>query len=585
MSVVAPRAVWRVACFFFLLAHVALATLTNRTIDDENGDSVTGLQPVYAPPSGVWNYGPTCPGCFVQPDVDDCFDHSWHDVTANPSDPEPRNVTLTFNGTAIWVFGVIPNYVPYATTYVNISFELDGHTVGSFSHIPSESDAYQYNVTLYSNTSLKDAQHTLTMTPRRDVNASYMAFDWAMYTYDSDITVGTPSTTSRSATSPASSSATTRGTSSPTPTSHVAVGAIVGGVVGGVAALVIALLAIFCWRRRGRGRADRIRSMGPFAAHDDAIEPKSEAHSSDLSTSRPTLPTQYTLRSAATPSGRPLSTAAALSDAASSFAATNMSSIPATSSSGQLSSAALAAGASSARSPREVRGQSKAAMRREELTRQMRDIEAHVADLQRRQSHQSAPSSASLYIQSGTGIGSPPPVPVVEQYDDSNLRRQIETLQTEVERLRLEAVTHEEPPPAYEQPDEEEGLLAEHEEAGTSRAVRTVERSPFICYDSGIMNTIFTAYRYFVFVLFIVCNIVLCSVSAWNLSIALAVQFTTSIEVDAVAIAMGAVGLVFILPILFIDVLRKQSVTRHVWFECLWVGVFALLEFGMSCSA
>lgn len=96
------------------------------------------------------------------------------------------------------------------------------------------------------------------------------------------------------------------------------------------------------------------------------------------------------------------------------------------------------------------------------------------------------------------------------------------------------------------------------------------------------MNTIFTAYRYFVFVLFIVCNIVLCSVSAWNLSIALAVQFTTSIEVDAVAIAMGAVGLVFILPILFIDVLRKQSVTRHVWFECLWVGVFALLEFAAA---
>ncbi|EED84926.1 predicted protein [Postia placenta Mad-698-R] len=473
MSVVAHRVVWRAACCFLLLAHVAFAKLTNRTIDDENGDSVTGLQPVYAPASGAWNYGPTCSGCYVQPDVDDCFDHSWHDVTASPTDPEPRNITLTFNGTAIWVFGVVPNNVLYATTFVNISFELDGHTVGTFSHLPSESDAYQYNVTLYSNTSLEDAQHTLIITPRRDVNASYMAFDWAMYTYDSDISVGTPSTTSavstRSATSSASSSATSSSTSSPTPTSHVAVGAIVGGVVGGVAALLIALLAILCWRRRhGRGSADRIRSMRPFEAHDDAIEPKPEAHSSDLSISRSMLPTQYTLRSAAAPSGHPLSTAAALSHATSSFAATNTPSIPTTASSAELSSTVLTAGTTSARSPRGPRGQSKAAMRREELSRQMRDIEAHVADLRRRQSQQSAPSSASLYSQSRTGIGRPPPVPVVERYDDSDLRRQIETLQTEVERLRLEAITHEEPPPAYEEP-EEDGPLVEHEE-GTSRA-------------------------------------------------------------------------------------------------------------------
>ncbi|OSX63600.1 hypothetical protein POSPLADRAFT_1139596 [Postia placenta MAD-698-R-SB12] len=378
MSVVAHRVVWRAACCFLLLAHVAFAKLTNRTIDDENGDSVTGLQPVYAPASGAWNYGPTCSGCYVQPDVDDCFDHSWHDVTASPTDPEPRNITLTFNGTAIWVFGVVPNNVLYATTFVNISFELDGHTVGTFSHLPS-------------------------------------------------------------------------------------------GVVGGVAALLIALLAILCWRRRhGRGSADRIRSMRPFEAHDDAIEPKPEAHSSDLSISRSMLPTQYTLRSAAAPSGHPLSTAAALSHATSSFAATNTPSIPTTASSAELSSTVLTAGTTSARSPRGPRGQSKAAMRREELSRQMRDIEAHVADLRRRQSQQSAPSSASLYSQSRTGIGRPPPVPVVERYDDSDLRRQIETLQTEVERLRLEAITHEEPPPAYEEP-EEDGPLVEHEE-GTSRA-------------------------------------------------------------------------------------------------------------------
>jgi len=110
------------------------------------------------------------------------------------------------------------------------------------------------------------------------------------------------------------------------------------------------------------------------------------------------------------------------------------------------------------------------------------------------------------------------------------------------------------------------------------------------------MNKFFTAYRYFVFVLFIICNIVLCSVAAWNLTIALAIQFETSIQVDAVLIAVGAAGLLFIFPILLIDVLRKESVTRQVWFECLWAGLFALLELagaaavtttmsGMECVA
>ena len=73
-------------------------TATNRTIDDNYGDSATGAKPTY---SDGWNYGPDCPGCFVQPVVGETFDKSWHDVTASPSDPAPRNVTLTFTGTCM----------------------------------------------------------------------------------------------------------------------------------------------------------------------------------------------------------------------------------------------------------------------------------------------------------------------------------------------------------------------------------------------------------------------------------------------------------------------------------------------------
>lgn len=70
-------------------------TATNRTIDDNYGDSVTGAKPTY---SDGWNYGPECTGCLMKPALNETFDRSWHDVTASATDPAPRNVTLTFTG-------------------------------------------------------------------------------------------------------------------------------------------------------------------------------------------------------------------------------------------------------------------------------------------------------------------------------------------------------------------------------------------------------------------------------------------------------------------------------------------------------
>lgn len=75
---------------------MAAGTVTNRTIDDNYGDSVTGVKPTY---SDSWNYGPDCTVCLVQPVVSETFDKSWHDVTASPDDTAARNVTLTFTGT------------------------------------------------------------------------------------------------------------------------------------------------------------------------------------------------------------------------------------------------------------------------------------------------------------------------------------------------------------------------------------------------------------------------------------------------------------------------------------------------------
>jgi len=69
-------------------------TATTRTIDDYYGDSATRALPVY---SDGWNYGPACPGCFVQPDAAMTFDHSWHDATVSVYSAA-TNMSLSFTG-------------------------------------------------------------------------------------------------------------------------------------------------------------------------------------------------------------------------------------------------------------------------------------------------------------------------------------------------------------------------------------------------------------------------------------------------------------------------------------------------------
>jgi hypothetical protein len=51
----------------YLLVETTKAVLTNRTIDDQNGDSVTGALPKYSPP-GVWNQGNGCGVCALKLD-------------------------------------------------------------------------------------------------------------------------------------------------------------------------------------------------------------------------------------------------------------------------------------------------------------------------------------------------------------------------------------------------------------------------------------------------------------------------------------------------------------------------------------
>lgn len=86
---------------------------------------------------------------------------------------------------------------------------------------------------------------------------------------------------------------------------------------------------------------------------------------------------------------------------------------------------------------------------------------------------------------------------------------------------------------------------------------------------------------------------------SWNLLTAVYLMLLIAdVEVDAFLIALSCVGLIFMLPMcvlaypcvlcyvtemghsLFIDAMRKESVVRHVWFECFWIGIFCLMQLG-----
>ncbi|KAF8186910.1 hypothetical protein K438DRAFT_1595870 [Mycena galopus ATCC 62051] len=171
-----PRFLLPLACILGGLRG-CIAAFSNRTIDDTNGDPITGFLPVYAP-EAQWNVGQNCSGCLVQPDVGQLFDYTWHDTTQGASGV-PSSVTLNFTGTAIYLFSVVPNTIPFATTLVNLNFTLDGAPIGTYTHVPDDSSNILYSVPVLSSQNLTNGAHTLVA---ETAGNSVFLFDYAMYT-------------------------------------------------------------------------------------------------------------------------------------------------------------------------------------------------------------------------------------------------------------------------------------------------------------------------------------------------------------------------------------------------------------------
>ncbi|KAJ4488762.1 hypothetical protein C8J55DRAFT_604034 [Lentinula edodes] len=260
-------------------------------IDDEDGDSVTGLVPIYTP-SNFWQQGDSCIVCFLAFDPAQMFHGTWHSITHQTPDPA---ATVEFNFTDMWisldVYCLLPNFIfedgpleDYTSTY-NLSFVLDGQPVGkSFTHTSDFSGVTQYNVSVLSLSNLSQVLHTFTMIGASTVDRLTIQFDYARYTFDNDASLSPPVTLTTSTLTSSQSHSVASISSTPTipstflssSTSHKPVTsvksttsstllpsnasvagqkknldrtAIIGGSIGGIFTLFLLLTLVFIYRR------------------------------------------------------------------------------------------------------------------------------------------------------------------------------------------------------------------------------------------------------------------------------------------------------------------------------------------------
>jgi hypothetical protein len=91
------------------------------------------------------------------------------------------------------------------------------------------------------------------------------------------------------------------------------------------------------------------------------------------------------------------------------------------------------------------------------------------------------------------------------------------------------------------------------------------------------MASALVALRFLTFGFFIICNTILCSVGVWNLSL-VQTKSVYNAQIAAYMIFLGAFSLVWIFPLIFIDLLRRNALTSRIWVEMVWVTIFWIME-------
>ncbi|KAF9265389.1 hypothetical protein L218DRAFT_170792 [Marasmius fiardii PR-910] len=240
---------------FSSLRLFANAKTVNRTIDDFYGDEETGLFPTYYPLDGVtWHQNCKAEdGCVILADESEAWNGTWHSATYRQAKMDNMGVTLQFNGTAIWVYFILANNLPKATTYTQCNFTLDGEPMGQFIHKPDASKTeLDYNAEVFSRTELEPKRHKLEIMTGNLTREVYMNFDYAKYTTEvPDVNVN-------------GNNNTTTVQDDGTNSKKAPVGVIVGCVIGGVLLSFIIALVFFVIRRK-RSRSKHTEVPQPFS--------------------------------------------------------------------------------------------------------------------------------------------------------------------------------------------------------------------------------------------------------------------------------------------------------------------------------
>ncbi|EIW65018.1 uncharacterized protein TRAVEDRAFT_42416 [Trametes versicolor FP-101664 SS1] len=246
----------------------ASATVLNVTIDDTYGDTLTGGSMHYSP-ENAWKANLNCTGCKAQPDPLSALGGTWHEsaIPQSGSAVVPT-VVVEFEGSAVYVYCIIPDSRASVDGFPNMRFVLDGVLAGSYSlKPPAGTGAYDYHTLVFASQSLASELHVLEIengVPQS--GGSILLLDYILYTTDANVTsVATNvssiplSTVSASAT-PIPTTQPTGGLSQPGGSGYSNILRIALGVTFGGGLLVTAALA---WATAWYNKRKRQQRVAP----------------------------------------------------------------------------------------------------------------------------------------------------------------------------------------------------------------------------------------------------------------------------------------------------------------------------------
>ncbi|KAI0325593.1 hypothetical protein GY45DRAFT_1330065 [Cubamyces sp. BRFM 1775] len=309
MDLFLTAAVLRVVVLAVLATSVA-GTDVNRTIDDQNGDSVTGAVPLYR---GAWAIGQTCTGCGVRAgnpiDPSQAFDGTWHDASSFPKNATAIQPSLqvSFVGHAVYVYNIVINIPDEEASFLTyLTFYIDTILVGYYVHLASNTFSdppVSYRALVYSNDTLEQGEHVLDIMTTGEIQTLTL-FDYIVYTTTEDDTESSPSSfpplPSPSSPPPLSSpspspllssqqSAETSRTLHSNQNAHTTKAwTIAGGVVGGVLLSACLLYVLYRWRRHRRRVMEHLVSQSDLLQSEGALD-------SEFYRPTPTSQLDYTL--------------------------------------------------------------------------------------------------------------------------------------------------------------------------------------------------------------------------------------------------------------------------------------------------